>query len=178
MPRNSISASSPKPASMGSQSPVRTPTLKRSTCCRRSSLRSATLLREVLPQEREHDRVDPITMPEVGLALHAFPHEAGTLGVGQRPLVEGVDLELEPVVTEVQEHVPLELTCRFVGDAAPSKGRLDGETLEPRDLRAAVRDLEAHGPHSLAVRLDHEAAEVLRLGIGALDLAKQALAVE
>src|SRR6185312_1632166 len=177
-PRNSISASSSRPASIGPQSPLRTPALKRSTCCRRSSLRGATLLGEVLPQEREHDRVDPITVPDVGLALHALPHEARTLGVGQRPLVEGVDLELEAVVTEVQEHVPLELTCRFVGDAAPSKGRLDRETLEPRDLRAAVRDLEAHRPRSLAVGLDHEAAEVLRLGIGALDLAEQALAIE
>src|SRR3954468_17203967 len=163
---------------MGSQSPVRTPALKRSTCCRRSSPRGATLLREVLPQEREEHRVDPLAVPDVGLAFHAFPDEAGTLGVRQRTLVEGVDLELEPLVAEIEEHVPLELTCRFVGDATPSESRLDRQTFEPRDLRAAVCDLEAHRPRSLAVRLDHEPAEILRLGVGALDLAEQALAIE
>src|SRR3954451_11859032 len=113
---------------MGSQSPVRTPALKRSTCSRRSSLRGATLLLEVLPQELEQHRVDPFAVPEVDLAFHALPDEAGTLGVRQGPLVEGGARELDPVVAEVEEHVPLELTCRFVGDATPSKFRLDGQT--------------------------------------------------
>jgi len=43
--------------------------------------------------------------------------------------------------------------------------------------RAAVGDLEAHRPGALAVDLDHEAAEVVRLPLGALDLAAERVRV-
>ena len=53
---------------------------------------------------------------------------------------------------------------------------MDGEPAELRDPAALVRDGEAHDAGARAVDLDDEAAEVLRLALGALDLLEQLLA--
>src|SRR5206468_831628 len=45
-----------------------------------------------------------------------------------------------------------------------------GERAEVRDAAAAVRDFEPHQAGGLPVDLDHEAAELLRAGLRALDL--------
>jgi hypothetical protein len=45
-----------------------------------------------------------------------------------------------------------------------------GEPAEIGDPAASVRDLEAQRSRPLAVHLDHEAAELLRLGLRPLDL--------
>ena len=93
-----------------------------------------------------------------------------------RTLVEGVDLELEPVVAELGEQVPLEQARRLVGEPAAAKARVDREPLEPRDPAPLVRDVEAEHPGRLSVQLDHEAPEALRLGERALDLLDHLLA--
>src|SRR5581483_6631757 len=71
---------------------------------RASSKRSGTAaslrLLEVLPSQSEEHPVDPLAVPQIGAALHALAHEAGALCVGDRAVVEAVDLELEPVVVE------------------------------------------------------------------------------
>ena len=109
-------------------------------------------------------------MPPVGLAADAFAEETGSLRVRDRPLVEAVDLELEPVVAEVLEQVPLELPRRLVGDVPAAEVRMDGEATEPGDPASAVLDLEAHDAGALPVDLDEEPAEGQRLPPRALDL--------
>ena len=41
-------------------------------------------LAKVLLQKREEDGVLPLAVPHVGAALHPFPHEADSFGVGDR----------------------------------------------------------------------------------------------
>ena len=99
--------------------------------------------------------------------------------MGLRALVEAVDLELEPVVSELEQEL-LELARRPVRDAPAAKGRVDREAAEIRDPAAPVGDLEAHhagrAPFAVVEHLDHEAAVLLRLGLRALDLGEQLVA--
>jgi hypothetical protein len=83
--------------------------------------------------------------------------------MGLRALVEAVDLELEPVVAEVEDQVPLEQPRGLVGETTAAEVRMHRERAEVRDPAALVGDLEAHQPGRLPVELDHEAAELLRL---------------
>jgi hypothetical protein len=133
---------------------------------------------QVAGKHRIEHRVDPAAVAQIRLALHALAHEPRALGVRNRPLVERVDLELEPVVAELVEQMTLQQPRSIVCDAAAAKCRMDGQALELRDLGAAVLYLEPHRPGALAVGFDHEAAELLRLRLRALDLAEQAVAVE
>ena len=64
-------------------------------------------------------------MSPVGLALHAFADEAGTLGVLDRSLVEAIDLELETVVVEVDQEMALEDARSLVGESPSAKLRID-----------------------------------------------------
>ena len=120
-------------------------------------------------------------MSPVGLALHAFANEAGTLGVLDRPLVEAIDLELESVVVEVDQEVTLEDTRSLVGESPSAKLRMDCEPAQVRDPAALVRNVEAHdscaAPLSSLLDLEHEAARLARLGQRALDLLEQTLAL-
>src|SRR5919198_1517216 len=63
---------------------------------------------EVLPQQPVEHAVDPVTVPPVGPPPDALADEADPLRVAHRPLVEAVDLELQPVVVEVEEEMPVE----------------------------------------------------------------------
>ena len=54
---------------------------------------------------------------------------------------------------------------------------MHGEPFDPRDPAPGIDEVEAHGAHPLAVHLDHEPAERVRLALGALDLGKDQLAV-
>ena len=115
---------------------------------------------------------------EIGAALHALADEADPVVVGERPLVERVDLELEPVEPELDEQQPLELPRRVVCDSAAAEVRMHGETLQPRDPVRLVDDVEAESPRALAVDLDDEAAELLRLALRARHLLGQRRTVE
>src|SRR6266516_1754190 len=105
----------------------------------------APILRvKVLAYEPEEHGVLPLAVPQVRLPLHALADEARALRVAERALVEGVDLELEPVQAEVDEQVPLELPGGVVRDSATAEVRVDGEPAQARDPRPGVRQLEAH----------------------------------
>ena len=67
---------------------------------------------EVLGDERVEDAVDPAVAAAVRLPLDALADEARALRVPLRPLVEAVDLELDPVEAELVDQVALEAAGR------------------------------------------------------------------
>ena len=93
------------------------------------------------------------------------------------PLVEAVYLELEAVEAKVVEEVPLKDARGRVGDAPTAKVRMNGKAAEIRDAIPAAPAREAHRARTLAVDLDHEQAEELRLRRGALDVGEDAVTV-
>ncbi len=113
----------------------------------------------VIDEERVEDGVDPFAVLEVRLALGSLPDVAGALGVSAGGFVEGIDLELEPVVAELLEQERLQEPGRLVADPPAAEARERGEPLEPRDATPVVHDVEADGADRLPVGLDHEAAE-------------------
>src|SRR5688500_15791616 len=128
--------------------------------------RRACLVLQVLADEPEEHAVDPLAVAPVRLALDAFPKEARAFRVLDGALVETIDLELEPVVVEVEQEVALEESRRLVRKPAPPEVRMHRQAAQVRDPAALVRDVEAHhpGPAPLAVLfdLDHEPARLLR----------------
>src|SRR5581483_10345770 len=138
--------------------------------CSAGTTEDSGRLRQILREQRVEDRVDPLAFPEIGAPLPPLPHVADPVGVGAGALVEGVDLELEPVEAELVEQEALELPRRVVRDPPAAEARVDGEALDPRDPVPLVRDVKAERARRLAVDLDHEAAERLRLGERPLDL--------
>src|SRR5437868_9701314 len=94
---------------------------------------------EILPEQPVEDAVDPVAVPLVGASPDAFTDEADPLRVAHRPLVEAVDLELQTVVVEVEEEVPVEHPRRLVRQAPPAEVRMHSEPVEMRDPAAAVR---------------------------------------
>src|SRR5436853_4451538 len=58
---------------------------------------------QVLAYEPVDHSVDPLAVAVVRLAAYAFLDPARPLGVAHRALVETVDLELQPVVAQVEE---------------------------------------------------------------------------
>src|SRR6266542_1474333 len=129
---------------------------------------------EIVRDQTVDHAVHPIAVALVGLAADALLNEPGPLGVAQGSLVEAVDLELEPVVAQLEEEVALEEARRPVREPPATEVGVDRQ-------RAAVGEVEAHQPRTVPVAavldLDHEAAELLRLRLGALDLGREALAV-
>src|SRR5262249_48694530 len=121
------------------------------------------ILLEILADEAEENGVHPGAVAPVRLALDALAHEAGALGVADRPLVEPVALELEPVEAELEDQVPLQGTRRPVGEAAAAERGVDREPAEARDAVARARELEADRPGALpaapVLDLDHEATD-------------------
>ena len=95
-----------------------------------------------------------------------------------RTLVEAVALELEPVIAEFDQQVPLQLPRRLVGDAAAAKVRMHGEPAEIGDAMQVASLLEPHHTGALAVHLDDQTAVPLRLAFGTLDLGPNALVIE
>ncbi len=85
-----------------------------------------------------------------------------------RTLVEAVDLELQPVETEVADQVALECASGDVGHMLPTEVGVDRESSEVGDPAPDVRALEAHRSGGRAVDLDHEDAERVRLDLRAL----------
>src|SRR5207249_622292 len=100
---------------------------------------------EILPDQAVEHAVHPLAVAVVGLAADSLAHEAGPLGVAQRPLVEAVDLELEPVVTVVEEEVPLEDARRAVRDPpAPEVGEVQqGSVKAPFVAVSSVKNLRS-----------------------------------
>ena len=80
---------------------------------------------EVLAHECELDRVLPLTVAQVRLALDALADPARALGVGDRPLVEPVARELEPVVADLEQEVALDSRA---ASSATRRPRNDGCT--------------------------------------------------
>src|ERR671939_1924633 len=101
---------------------------------------------QILPQKPVEHAVDPVAVPLIGAPPDALADEADPLRVAHRPLVEAVDLELQPVVVEVEEEVPVEHPRRLVGHPPPAEVRMHREPVEMRDPAAAVRHLERHAP--------------------------------
>ena len=80
---------------------------------------------EILADEPEQDAVGPLAVAPVRLALHPFADEADPLGVGDRALVEAVDLQLQPVEAELEQEVALELSRGLLRQAR-GRGSRDG----------------------------------------------------
>src|SRR5438270_2642099 len=124
---------------------------------------------EILPEQPVEDAVDPVAVPPVRPPPDALANEADPLRVAHRPLVEAVDLELQAVVVEVEEEVPVEHPRRLVRQTPPPEVRVHREPVEVRDPAAAVRHLERHAPGELPAcprplgDLDHEASIVVGL---------------
>src|SRR6266536_1052917 len=129
---------------------------------------------EIFRDQAVHHAVHPLAVALVGLAADALPNEPGPLGVAQGSLVEAVDLELEPVVAQLEEEVALEEARRPVREPPATEVGVDRQRAEVRDPAAAVGEVEAHQPRTVPVAavldLDHEAAELLRLRLVGLDL--------
>src|SRR6185312_11986026 len=132
---------------------------------------------QILSDQPVDHAVDPRAVPVVRLSAYAFADEARALRVPLGPLVEAVDLELQPVKAELVDQVLLEEARRLVGEPPAAEVGMHRQGAEVRDPAPRVRDLEAHQAGRLAVGLDHEAAELLRLGLRALDLLEQPVAV-
>src|SRR5262249_13581496 len=150
----------------------------RSTCSRSSSLIGMTLTVEVFAEEREHHAVRPVAVTEVGLSLDALAHEAGTLGVSDRALVEAIDLQLEAMKAELDQQAMLEQPGRSVRDPPAARGRVHRQPFQARDLRSRVHGLESEPTGALAVDFDHETTELARLRHGAFDLGAKRIAIE
>ena len=114
----------------------------------------------------------PFAVAAVRLALDALPHEAGALGVAHRPLVEPVDLELEPVVANSSDQVPLEEPRRLVGEETAPEIRMDRQPAEPRDSAAFVRT-EKPIRRPARRRARRRSARSRRLGVRSLDLREE-----
>src|SRR5919198_1694887 len=93
---------------------------------------------EVLPQQPVEHAVDPVAVPPVGAPPDTLADEADPLRVAHRPLVEAVDLELQPVVVEVEEEVPVEHPRRLVRNTTTAEVRMHREPEQMRDPAAAV----------------------------------------
>src|SRR5712691_4794525 len=124
---------------------------------------------QVFAEQREEHRVLPFPMAQIRAALHALAHEPDSLGMPDRTIVEAVAGELEAVVAEVEEQVPLELPRSLVGDATPTERRMHGEAAEVRDPIRLAQLVEGHRPGALAVDLDDHAARLPGLGQRAID---------
>src|SRR6476619_5752959 len=93
-----------------------------------------------------------------------------------RPLVERVDLQLDPVETEIDEHVALERARRLVPDPPAATAGMDREAPDLRDPMTLVLDCEADRSDRLAVLLYDEPAIGGGLPLGACNLRKHVVA--
>src|SRR5262249_56848280 len=94
-----------------------------------------------------------------------------------RPIVEAVAGELEPVEAEVEDEESLELPGGLLRHPTPAEV---GVHRQPADARDAVRvadELELHRPRALAVELDDHRPGQLRLLERTLDLHAHGLAI-
>jgi hypothetical protein len=134
---------------------------------------------ETLDEKTKLDRVHPLSMRPVGPALDALAHEAGALDHRQRPLVEAVDPDLEPVIAKLTEEHSRQLANRRRAQLAAAEVGMNREPDEVSDAAAPVRPLEAdrprHSPLLLERDLDQKPAEGFGLGQRALDLGEQLL---
>ena len=90
--------------------------------------------------------------------------------MSDRAVVEPVAGELETVVAELEDQVPLEHPCRLVGDAATAESGMHGEPADVGDSVRLTQLVERHHPGALAVDLDDHPAGLLRLAQRTLDL--------
>ena len=158
------SAASCSRVSTGSRPPSTSPSRSARPRVLQESPSSAILRRrsrrrgQVFDRQPVHDAVDPLAVALVRAPLATLEHEARTLGVAHGPLVEAVDLELEPVEAELVEEMSLEEPRGLVRDLPAAEVRVDGEATEVGDPVRPPR-LEAHDAGTVAVHLDHEHPE-------------------
>ena len=108
--------------------------------------------------ERVEDAVHPAVAAAVRLPLDALADPAGALRVPLRPLVEAVDLELDPVEAELADQVALQQAGGVVGEPAAAEARMHGDAAGVGDPAAAVLALPRHRAGALAAVLDDRAA--------------------
>src|SRR5688572_12738973 len=73
---------------------------------------------EILADEPEHDAVDPLLVPPVGLSLDAFLDEPRPFEMADRAVVEPVALELNAVEVEIEDQVLCHELGRLRSEAA------------------------------------------------------------
>src|SRR4029079_18788672 len=91
---------------------------------------------QIFPQQSVEHAVDPVAVPPVRPPPNALADEADPLRVAPRPLVEAVDLQVPPVVVEVEEEVPVEHPRRLVGQTLSPELRVHCEPIQMRDPAA------------------------------------------
>ena len=74
--------------------------------------------------------------------------------MADRPLVEAVDLQLEPVVAAFADQVVLEQAGGVVGEPAAAEVGMDRDPADVRDPAPDVRPLARTRARALAVELD------------------------
>ena len=132
---------------------------------------------EVFADEPEKDPVHPVAVTPVGLAANTLPLEAGPLEVAEGGLVEAVDLELHPVVVEVEDQMPDEELRRRGRESPPAVGGGEHDRVQEGDPAAAVGNVEGQHPGELALDLEHEPAVQLGLLLRAANLLLQLVAL-
>src|ERR687888_2456161 len=136
----------------------------------------ARRLPQVFLHEREEHGVLPLAVPQIRLAPHAFADVAGPFGVRDRPLVEAVDLQLDAMEAELEQEMTLEEPRRRLAEAAAAEARRHGEAAGLGDPAPLVHAVEADHPRTLAVHVDDEPPERVRLALRALDLGEHVVA--
>src|SRR3954468_10592160 len=95
-------------------------------------------------------------MPQVRPPLDTFAHEPDALAVANSAVVEPVAGELEAVVAELEQQIPLQGARGFVGDPTPTKVGMDREPAEvrdPVDLASLVDPITpARSPSTITIR--------------------------
>src|SRR5690349_12589997 len=127
--------------------------------CRNSAM--PWRLVEVLLRERVEHRVDPLAVLQVRTTLHALAHVAGALGMRDRALVEGVDLQLDAMEAQLAQQEALEQLRRLDADPPLAESGMHGEAAGGRDPVLLAHPLEGDAAGALAVDLDHEPPELL-----------------
>ena len=82
-----------------------------------------------------------------------------------RPLVEAVDLELEPVEATFADQVVLQAPRGVVGEPAAAEVRVDRDPADVRDPATGVRPLPEHRTGAVTLQLDDEQAALLRVAL-------------
>src|SRR5262249_1892189 len=134
-------------------------------------------LAQLVAEQREQHRVLPLPVPVVRAPLDSLADEARPLRVRDCALVERVDLQLDPVEPELDEHVALEHARRLITGPAAAEARVDRKAPDLGDAVPLAHESEADCACALAVDLDHESPVGIRLPIRPLDLRDHLLAL-
>src|SRR5581483_1790366 len=97
------------------------------------------------------------------------------LRVRDRPLVEPVDLQLEPMEAELAEYELLKRAPDRIPEPAPAEAGIDDEPAPLHGPVARIQQLVRGAADALAVRLGDEPAERLRLPLRPVDVGEHLL---